>query len=80
MFATLTIPSSEGVSQSYALELQFRDGRPVLYSSHGHEIGGHYFQFLRDRMGATIETTDVPMVARLLGLSANDPGLTYAHY
>ena len=76
MLATLIIPSSEGVSQTYPLLLEFSDGRPVLFSSHGHTINGAYFQLLRDGMGARIETDDVSVVAGLLGLPANEPGLS----
>ena len=75
MIATLIIPSSEGVSQTYPLRLEFHEGKPVLFSSHGHTINGAYFQLLRDRMGARIETDDVAVVAGLLGLPANAPGL-----
>jgi len=76
MLATLIIPSSEGVSQTYRLRLEFHQGKPVLFSSHGHTINGPYFQLLRDRMGARIETDDVPVVAGVLGLPHNEPGLT----
>ncbi len=76
MLATLIIPSSEGVSQTYPLRLEFHEGKPVLFSSHGHTINGPYFQLLRDRMGAKIETDDVPVVAGVLGLPLNEPGLT----
>ena len=75
MLATLIIPSSEGVSQTYPLSLEYFEGHPVLFSSHGHTINGSYFQLLRDRMGARIETEDVSVVAGLLGLPANEPGL-----
>jgi hypothetical protein len=50
----------------------------VLFSSHGHTINGTYFQLLRDRMGARIETDDLPVVSGLLGLPANEPGLNSA--
>ena len=76
MLATLIIPSAEGVSQTYPLRLEFHAGKPVLFSSHGHTIDGTYFQLLRDKMGAMIETDDVSMVAGVLGLPANEPGLT----
>ena len=76
MLATLIIPSAEGVSQTYPLRLEFYDGKPVLFSSHGHTINGSYFQLLRDRMGARIETDDVSVVAGILCLPANEPGLT----
>jgi hypothetical protein len=76
MFATLIIPSSDGVSQSYPLRLEFHEGKPVLFSSHGHTINGSYFQLLRDRMNARIETDDVAVVAGILGLPANDRGLS----
>ena len=75
MLANLIIPSSEGVSQSYPLQLEFHEGKPVLFSSHGHTIDGAYFRLLRDRMGARIETADVSMVAGVLGLPVNEPGL-----
>ncbi len=75
MLATLIIPSSEGVSQSYPLRLEFHGGNPVLFSSHGHTINGSYFQLLRDRMGALIETDDVSVVAGILGIPATEPGL-----
>jgi hypothetical protein len=58
------------------LRLEFHDGKPALFSSHGHTIDGSYFQLLRDRMGALIETDDVIIVAGVLGLPANEPGLT----
>ena len=76
MLATLIIPSSEGVSQTYPLRLEFLKGHPVLFSSHGHTINGSYFQLLRDRMGARIETDDISVVAGILGLPANEPGLS----
>jgi hypothetical protein len=76
MLATLIIPSSDGVSQSYPLRLEFHEGKPVLFSSHGHTINGSYFQLLRDRMNARIETDDVAVVAGILGLPANDRGLS----
>ncbi len=79
MLATLIIPSTEGVSQTYPLRLEFVAGQPVLFSSHGHTINGSYFQLLRDRMGARIETDDVSVVAKILGLSANEPGLGPTH-
>ncbi|PYM11553.1 MAG: hypothetical protein DME18_13705 [Verrucomicrobia bacterium] len=75
MLATLIIPSSEGVSQTYPLRLEFHEGNPVLFSSHGHTINGSYFQLLRDRMGARIETDDLSVVAGVLGIPAHDPGL-----
>jgi len=75
MLATLIIPSLEGVSQTYPLRLEFYSGKPVLFSSHGHTINGPYFQLLRDRMGARIETDDVSVVAGVLGLPAHEPGL-----
>ena len=75
MLATLIMPSSEGVSQVYPLRLEYHNGKPVLFSSHGHTIDGLYFQLLRDRMGARIETDDVTVVSGLLGLLANEPGL-----
>jgi hypothetical protein len=75
MLATLIIPSSEGVSQVYPLRLEYHNGKPVLFSSHGHTIDGSYFQLLRDRMGARIETDDVTVVSGVLGLPANEPGL-----
>lgn len=75
MLATLIIPSSEGVSQTYPLRLEFLEGNPVLFSSHGHTINGSYFQLLRDRMGARIETDDLSVVAGVLGIPAHDPGL-----
>jgi len=75
MLATLIIPSSEGVSQAYPLRLEYHHGKPVLFSSHGHTIDGSYFQLLRDRMGARIETDDVTVVSGVLGLPANEPGL-----
>ena len=78
MLATLIIPSTEGVSQSYPLRLEVVEGHPVLFSSHGHTINGTYFQLLRDRMGARIETDDLPVVSGLLGLPANEPGLNSA--
>ena len=62
MLATLIIPSLEGVSQTYPLRLEFYSGKPALFSSHGHTINGPYFQLLRDRMGARIETDDVSIV------------------
>jgi len=76
MLATLIIPASEGVSQTYPLRLEFEQGKPVLLSSHGHTVSGPYFQLLRDRMGARIETDDVSVVAGVLGLPANEPGLS----
>jgi len=76
VIATLIIPSSAGVSQTYPLRLEFFEGRPVLFSSHGHTINGSYFQLLRDRMDARIETDDVSVVAGILGLPANEPGLS----
>ena len=76
MLATLIIPSSEGVSQTYPLRLEYHGGKPVLFSSHGHTINGSYFQLLRERMGALIETDDVSMVAGILGLPDSEPGLT----
>ena len=76
MLATLIIPSSEGVSQAYPLRLESFEGHPVLFSSRGHTINGTYFQLLRDRMGARIETDDVSVVAGILGLPANEPGLS----
>ena len=76
MLATLIIPSSEGVSQTYPLSLEFFEGHPALFSSHGHTISRSYFQLLRDRMGARIETNDVSVVAGILGLPANEPGLS----
>ena len=76
MLATLIIPSSEGVSQTYPLRLEFFEGHPALFSSHGHTISSSYFQLLRDRMGARIETDDVSVVAGILGLPANEPGLS----
>jgi hypothetical protein len=76
MLATLIIPSTEGVSQSYPLRLEYIEGHAVLFSSHGHTINGAYFQLLRDRMGARIETDDIPVVAGILGLPANEPGLS----
>ena len=75
MLATLIIPSSTGVSQAYPLRLEHHKGRPVLVSSHGHTINGSYFQWLRDRMGARIETDDASMVTGVLGLPAGEPGL-----
>ena len=78
MLATLIIPSTEGVSQSYSLRLEYIEGHAVLFSSHGHSINGAYFQLLRDRMGARIETDDVPVVAGILGVPANEPGLSAA--
>ena len=78
MLATLIIPSSEGVSQAYPLRLESFEGHPVLFSSRGHTINGTYFQLLRDRMGARIETDDVSVVAGILGLPANEPGLSAA--
>ena len=76
MLATLIIPSSEGVSQVYPLRLEILEGRPALFSSHGHTISRSYFELLRDRMGARIETDDVTVVAGILGLPANEPGLS----
>ena len=76
MLATLIIPSSEGVSQTYPLRLEFSKGHPVLFSSRGHTIDGTYFQLLRDRMGARIETDDVSVVAGIMGLPATEPGLS----
>ena len=76
MLATLIIPSSEGVSQTYPLRLEYSRGPTVLFSSHGHTIDGTYSQLLRYRMGARIETDDVPVVAGLLGLPTNEPGLS----
>ena len=76
MLATLIIPSSEGVSQTYPLRLEFFDGQPALFSSRGHTISRSYFELLRDRMGARIETDDVTVVAGILGLPANEPGLS----
>jgi hypothetical protein len=76
MLATLIFPWAEGVSQTYPLRLEFSGGHPVLLSPHGHAIKGAYFQLLRDRMGARIETDDVPVVAGILGLPANEPGLS----
>ena len=76
MLATLIIPSSEGVSQTYPLHLEFFEGHPALFSSHGHTISRSYFELLRDRMGARIETDDVPVVAGILGLPSNEPGLS----
>ena len=76
MLATLIIPSPEGVSQTYPLRLEFHDGKPVLFSSHGHTINGSYFQLLREQMGARIETDDVSVVAGVLGLPVNEPGLS----
>ena len=76
MLATLIIPTPEGVSQTYPLRLDSHEGKPVLFSSHGHTINGSYFQLLRDRMGARIETDDIPVVAGVLGLPVNEPGLT----
>jgi hypothetical protein len=76
MLATLIIPSTEGVTQTFPLRLESYDGKPVLFSSHGHTINGAYFQLLHDRMGARIETDDVSMVAGVLGLPRNEPGLT----
>ena len=75
MLATLIIPSSEGVSQTYPLHLDFFEGHPALLSSHGHTISRSYFELLRDRMGALIETDDVPVVAGILGVPSNEPGL-----
>jgi len=76
MLATLIIPSSEGVSQTYPLRLEFSDGHAALFSSHGHTISRSYFELLRDRMGARIETDDATVVAGVLGLPANEPGLS----
>ena len=75
MLATLIIPSSGGVSQTYPLRLEFHQGRPVLFSSRGHTIDGTYFRLLRDRMGARIETNDLSVVAGVLGLPSGEPGL-----
>jgi len=75
MLATLIISSSEGVSQAFSLRLEFHAGKPVLFSSQGYTINGSCFQLLRDRMGARIETDDVSVVAGVLGLPAQKPGL-----
>jgi hypothetical protein len=76
MLATLIIPSPEGVSQAYPLRLEYHNGKLVLFSSHGHTINGSYFQLLRDKMGARIETDEVSVVAGVLGLPEKEPGLT----
>ncbi len=75
MIATLVIPSAEGATQTFNLSLESRDGRNVFVSSHGHVIKGPYFRFVRDRMGARIETDEVPLVAKVLGVPENEPGL-----
>lgn len=78
MQATLIIPSEEGITQLYPLSLEFENGKPLLRSSHGHVVHGSYFQLLRDRMGARIETSDREIVARVLGLPLDEPGLVAA--
>lgn len=75
VLATLIIPSPNGVSQAFPLRLEYHQGNPVLVSSHGHTINGSYFQLLRERMGARIETDDVLMVAGVLGLTPDEAGL-----
>lgn len=75
MFATLLIPSPEGVAQTFTLQMELRDGQQVFVSSHGHIIKGPYFRFVRDRMGASIETDELPLVAKVLQLPENEPGL-----
>jgi len=75
MLATLIIPSSGGVSQTYPLRVEYQGGRPVLFSARGHTIDGAYFRLLRDRMGARIETNDLSVVAGVLGLPSGEPGL-----
>lgn len=78
MLATMTIPSAAGVSQTYPLHLEIREGKPVLMSREGRIVTGSYFQLLRDRMGATIETPDVEVIAGLLGVPRTEPGISKA--
>jgi len=75
MFATLLIPSPDGVNQTFTLRLEFRDGHPVFVSSHGHIIEASYFRLMRDRMGASIETDEAPLVAKVLHVPEDEAGL-----
>ena len=76
MLATMTIPSVAGVSQTYPLHLEMHQGKPVLMSREGRIVTGSYFQLLRDRMGASIETPDVEVIAGLLGVPKTEPGIS----
>lgn len=78
MFATLVIPASDGVTQTFDLRMELREGQEVFVSSHGHVIKGPYFRFVRDRMGARIETDEVPLVAKVLHVPEDEPGLVSA--
>lgn len=78
MRAKLVIPSSEGITYNYRLHLEYHEKQPVLVTSHGKTLDGSYFQLLRDRMGAWIETNEMPIVAGLLGLPENETGLVPA--
>src|SRR5436309_107397 len=69
MLATLIIPSSEGVTQTYPLRLEYSDGHPVLFSSHGHTINGSYFQLLRDLLRMAVEHPH----AEVVGISDEQP-------
>ncbi len=78
MRAKLVIPSSEGITYNYRLHLEYHEKQPVLVTSHGKTLDGSYFQLLRDRMGAWIETNEMPIVAGLLGLPESETGLVPA--
>lgn len=78
MFATLVIPASDGVTQTFDLRMELREGQEVFVSSHGHIIKGPYFRFVRDRMGARIETDEVLLVAKVLHVPVDEPGLVPA--
>ena len=78
MRAKLVIPSSEGITYNYRLHLEYHEKQPVLVTSHGKTLDGSYFQLLRDRTGAWIETNEMPIVAGLLGLPESETGLVPA--
>jgi hypothetical protein len=78
MRAKLVIPSSKGITYNYPLHVEYHEQQPVLVTSRGRTMDGPYFQLLRDRMGAWIETTESPVVAHLLGLPEDAAGLVPA--
>ncbi len=78
MRAKLIIPSTGGVTYNYRLHLEYHERQAVLVTSHGKTLDGSYFQLLRDRMGAWIETNEAPIVAGVLRLPENANGLVPA--